>query len=278
MSISSIVEKWDTIAYLGYNLLAKIQFAARYPKYRNYLNRNKELLKKHDGERCFIVLNGHSLNRYDLTKISNEHVFCTNYIFDSHVVDIVRPDYYCITDNGFFSNPDSKDNLERLFEKCSYSNFIFNIKYAELHKIKHDRQIYLTYNRHMPNMLSLKSNLCGLTSGFISVSLYAINVAIYLGFKEIYLLGYDFEPGIFSHFYQDADTEKDSKNRQKNDINKDGVCGRYWQYSQAQYQNYYIQKYAISKGVSIHNCNEQSHVRSFPFVEYETIFGEDEVD
>ena len=269
MRLSSIIEKWDTIAFIGYNILAKALYYGRYPKINKYLKRNKEFRDKHKGERCFIVLNGPSLCNYDLSKISNEFVFCTNYFYQTNKFEIVKPNYYCVTDSQFFNNEDSEECIRELL-KCNYSKFIFNINY--LKKFKPNKNIYLTYSKHMPNILTIGNDLCKMSSGFISVSLFAMNTAIFMGFKEIYLLGYDFEPGILKHFYHDTDTEINNKQKKRSEILKDGVCGRYWQYAQAQYQNYYIKNLSDMKNIRIFNCNEQSYVRSFPFVDYESLF------
>jgi len=111
MSMTSIIEKWDTVAFVGYNILAKLLYLSRYPIYRKYLKKNEELRDRHKGERCFIVLNGPSLHNYDLTAITNEYVFCTNYFFQSDYFNIIKPNYYCITDNTSFS-PDIKEDSD----------------------------------------------------------------------------------------------------------------------------------------------------------------------
>lgn len=272
MSLSSIAEKWDAIAFAGYNVLARLLYFYRYRKYRKYLKRNIELRDKHKGRRCFIVLNGPSLNNYDLTALSKEYVFCTNYFFQSEKYDIVKPDYYCITDNGCFSSSITEESdvyIGKILQRAKYSKFLFNIRYLDNFKPNND--IYLTYSKHMPNLFSIRNDLSKLSSNFISVSMYAINAAIFMGFSQIYILGYDFEPGILKHFYKDSETEEQAKSKQAQEMIKDSVCGKYWQYAIAQYQNYYIQRYAEKKGVKIYNCNENSYVRSFPFIKYDDV-------
>jgi len=268
MSISSLIEKWDNIAFLNYNLIAWFLFLARYGRNRKYLLSNGRLRNLHKGNRCFILLNGPSVKSFDVSKLSNEFVIATNYFYKTDFCDIVRPTYYCVADSSFFTNNDSEDNVNDLLEKCSYSKFIFNISFLSRFSKATSENVYVGYSKHMPNLFRIRSNLCGFSSGFISVSMFAINVAIFMGFNNIYLLGYDFEPGILSHFYRDTNTEKIIKARQRKETEKDNVCGKYWQYSQAQYQNYYLSNYARRVGINIYNCNPESHVRSFTFVDY----------
>lgn len=275
MSLSSLIEKWDNMAFAGYNSLAFLKYITDYSKYKKVLKRNLELYNLHNGERCFIVLNGPSLNNYDLSKISNEYVITTNHFFKSDYFNLVKPNYHCITDNYFFNiknNQHSKEDVDKLLSMDKSLKFIFNIKYLNSYNINDN--IYLTYSKHMPSIKSIKSNLSGLSSNFISVSMYAMNAAIYMGFNEIYLLGYDFEPGILSHFYKDSESEEKLVEKKKLETNKEDVCGKYWQYAIAQYQNYYMNDHASRNNVKIFNCNRKSNVRSFEFIDYDNIFTE----
>ena len=231
--MSNLIEKWDTFAYVVYNTAAKILYLLKYPKIHRHIKRNVELKDKHKGERCFIVLNGPSLNNYDLTKIADETVFATNYFYQTDYFDVVKPNYYCATDGGYFAvSHDAKEHLENLFKKSDPNcKFIFNIKYLEQFEPKDN--VFLTYGKHMPNLLNIRNNLASITSNFISVSMYTMNIAIYMGFKDIYVLGYDFAPGILNHFYKNTDTEVREIAMQMDQTLKDDVCGKYWQYSTA---------------------------------------------
>lgn len=273
MSLSSLIEKWDNIAFVIYNLIARIVYTLKYPKLYRLLKRNRELKDIHKGERCFIVLNGPSLNNYNLSKIKNEFSICTNYFYQTDYFNLIKPNYYCATDSNFFNvrnNLEKRKHIEKVLKSSEDCKFVFNIKFLENFRLS-DR-VYVTYAKHMPNLFKIRNGLESIVSNFISVSMYAMNLAIYLGFSEIYLLGYDFEPGILSHFYKNSNLEQKSKESQRIEIDKEDVCGKYWQYSEAQYQNYYINEFANKKGVKIFNCNEQSNVRSFEFIDYENLF------
>lgn len=273
MSLSGLMEKWDNVAYVTYNFVARALYILRYPNIYKYIVKNRNLKGIHRGERCFIVLNGPSLNNYDLTRIKNEFTICTNYFYQTDYFDAINPNYYCITDSNFFNvkkNFEQIDHVENILRTGNDCKFIFNIKYVESFKMTDT--VYVTYSKHMPNILNTANRLESFSSNFISVSLYAMNVAIYLGFSEIFLLGYDFEPGILSHFYKDNDAESKSKEKQKLETSKEDVCSKYWQYAIAQYQNYYFNDFAKRKGVKIFNCNKSSNVRSYDFIDYEKIF------
>lgn len=275
MDLSNIIEKWDTVAYIAYNQLAKLIFILKYPKYGNKLKKNLKLKGKHNGQRCFIVLNGPSIKQYDLSKIATEIVFCSNYFYKGEYVDIVKPDYYCVTDSAYFSKG-NEQHLEKTLQKCAYSNFLFNIKYLDIRQGHNEKNIYVTYAKHIPHALSIRNDISRMSSGFTNIALYAINIAIYMGIKEIYLLGLDFnwERGGFVHFYPDSDIEKRAKTEFEKSSEKKSACGDYWYYTQAQYQFYYMQNYAQKRGVSIFNLNPESSVRAFPFGDYKKIVGD----
>jgi hypothetical protein len=272
IALSSLMEKWDSLAYLSYNALARMGYWAKYPILKKYIARNKVLKNRHAGERCFILLNGPSLDRYDLAKLEKEKIICTNYFYETSLGNVVKPDYYCIADSEYFTNPDSESQIDSLLRVCSYSTFLFNIKYLATKRFNENSNIHVVYSKHMPSMINVRDNLDGFSSGYASVSLFAISAAIFMGFKRIYLLGYDFEPGFFSHFYEESGLEKVDYDKQRAENGKDKVCGRYWHYSQAHYQNYYIFDHGIRKRSHIFNCNAESCVRAFPFTSYESLF------
>ncbi|MFZ7133074.1 MAG: 6-hydroxymethylpterin diphosphokinase MptE-like protein [Eubacteriales bacterium] len=275
MSLSSLIEKWDNIVFVIYNTIARVLYILKYPKVYRYLKKNKKLKGIHKGQRCFIVLNGPSLNNYDLSKINNEFSICTNYFYQTDFFNVINPKYYCIIDSNFFNikkNLEQKEHVKKILKSNKDCKFIFNIKFIE--SFENEDRVYVTYSKHMPNFFKIRNRLESISSNFISVSMYAMNVAIYLGFTEIYLLGYDFEPGILSHFYKDNNAEKKSKERQNLEVKKEEVCAKYWQYATAQYQNYYLNDFANKKGVKIFNCNRQSNVRAFEFFDYEKLFTE----
>ena len=274
-SVINFLEKWDNFGFFFINLYIRLLFVPKYFSYRKYLKRNKSLNNKHNKERCFIVLNGPSLNNYDLSKISEEYVFCVNYMFRSKLVDVIKPNYYCWCDaKNFLSNDPS--NIESLFNRCPYSTFFFGKEFAFMQKteIMNDMcdNVFVTHNSLRPSFGKIKNNISKISSNFNTVALYALNIAIYMGFSEIYLLGYDFPPGSFSHF-ENLGVQNEDPNKLQS---KEQVCGNYMGYVRAMYENYYIKKIAEKKGIKIFNCNSQSNVRSFDFKNFDEVMSKNE--
>ena len=153
----------------------------------------KNLKGIHQGEMCFVIGNGPSLRPEDLNQLSDNGWVCfgTNRIY--HIYDQThwRPTYYVSLDvNGL------ETEIERIKHSGSYEKFI-NFKGRKFGRDPEDNIHYVfTYGRFKTNPYELESNtLSEDASNHISkvatVTVNAIELAIYMGFKEIYLLGVD---------------------------------------------------------------------------------------
>ena len=140
----------------------------------------------HKGERCFIIGNGPSLRAEDLDKLKNEVTFACNrinLIFDQ---TDWRPTYYCVTDLLMFG-----DDLPELCKTVfAHSHCLFcSQSLTEGNRIP--EADYIVRNgmyRETPEFSADASNWLyeGGTVTYISMQL-----AAYMGFSEIYLLGVD---------------------------------------------------------------------------------------
>src|SRR5438477_1743491 len=64
------------------------------PRYRESMRRLRKFHNIHAGERCFIIGNGPSLNRTDLSLLKDEFTFGTNRIYLAFDRLNFRPSYY----------------------------------------------------------------------------------------------------------------------------------------------------------------------------------------
>lgn len=172
---------------------------------KNYKFRNERLIKFkdiHKGERCFIIGNGPSLRMEDLDTLYdyNEICFGVNRIYLSYPNTKWRPNYYVAVDTLIVQNDRQK------IQSMEGTKFI--------------RHFY-----KMDNIWKKESEyeFCGLTarpgepkfSLDIVDGIYigntvvydAIQIAVYMGFEEIYLLGVDMTSGKRAeeegaHFYK----------------------------------------------------------------------------
>lgn len=154
------------------------------------LSRNGKYIKKlknlHLNKRCFIIGNGPSLLPEDLNKLKNEITFAFNriyYIFDKTEW---RPTYYCSEDDKTIIKSNEEINNLKIENKFFPVNFPWdykiNFKDANYYIFKlGDRNVEPNFSEDI-----VKGIYWGNT-----VAYTAIQMAVYMGIKEIYLLGVD---------------------------------------------------------------------------------------
>lgn len=263
MNPSVIIEKWDGLLYTIYNYLQYLKsLFSKLP----YLNKNKDLENKHKGERCFIIMNGPSINALDLHKLKSEVVFCSNYFYRAEIAKVVDPNYYFWADSKIFFRPEGKEVVGEIRNTCPNAHLLLNSKaYSSL---GYNDNVYYVHCKHIPNVYSIKTSLSGITSNYSTVAFHAISAALYMGFDRIYVLGLDFAPGAFKHFVNLGAECEDPLQK----MSKEDVCGNYWNYTKAHYESYYLQAYAKKHNQKIINLNSGSYIRAFEFGDYNTLF------
>ena len=154
-----------------------------YLKVKNYKN-------IHLGERCFVLATGPSLTIDDVRKLKNEYTFGMNSIcmlFDELGWETT---YYGVQDRGVFLK------LHDMYKKFTQTTFFIGdgIERCYRNDLKHIPFAinYLDHKhsyKHLNTKFSRDAEKCIYDGYTITYSL--IQLAVYMGFKEIYLLGND---------------------------------------------------------------------------------------
>lgn len=159
-------------------------------KTSDYPKRIQEFKNYHKGERCFIIGNGPSLNVADLEMLSNEVTFACNKIYKIYDKTNWRPSYYVVDDRNYV-----KEDYYNIINTADpkIAGFIgveYNKKIIEPY-IASDRIIMkkktILHNGYPEWNIDVDDYVC---TGH-TVIYVAIQLAVYMGFKEIYLLGVD---------------------------------------------------------------------------------------
>ena len=146
------------------------------------------------GKRCFITCTGPSLRIEDLEALKDEITIGVNSIVKAYSKTSWRPTYYAMVDYYAFGDFLAKTEMPggKLSEKESF------LHYRVDPKSKNGREIYclVNYRNHLPKWMKkkkikLSDDLSVCAYDCFTVTIFAIQVAIYLGFKEIYILGAD---------------------------------------------------------------------------------------
>lgn len=144
------------------------------------------------GERCFIIGNGPSLNKHDLSLLENEYSFGVNSFYYKTRETGFTPTFYVVEDNSVM-----KENLAEIKKYHAPFKF-FPTVYKRLHP-KEPNTFFFEMNRGFyekssPNYCiprfsadATKQLFCGQSVTYINLQL-----AYFMGFSEVYLIGMDF--------------------------------------------------------------------------------------
>lgn len=151
----------------------------------------KALKNKYAGERCFIVGNGPSLTTDDLEALKNEHCFAFNRIYETFDKTSWRPEFYMVLDNDVMRTV--AKNMDKLDSKYKFLNVMattMGVKKSDgviffcsfgPYKVKEFNYVKEKISEDVSKYISLNYSVTGA----------AVEMAIYLGFKEIVFVGMD---------------------------------------------------------------------------------------
>ena len=224
---------------------------------------------KYSDRRCFIVGNGASLNKTPLDLLKDDVSFGMNMISMIFDRTIWRPDFMVVTTTAL-----GDDRYKHLiWDGISVSvwSFVWD-------KFKDDPEINKASNivfipvihteqidhQDAKNDFWPKVIARGI-SKFASTTFAALQIAVYMGFNPIYLVGMDMEWKTFkgskdvNHFHPDYYKSFSEK--------------RYLESAKAQKRAYEIAKVATDKlGVEVFNATVGGKLEVFPRVEFEGLF------
>ena len=147
---------------------------------------------KHKGKRCFIIATGPSLTMEDLESLKNEYTFSMNSICRLYDETDWRPTYFAVQDNHVFKSIQNtirahkevpvfiSDNIWKRFKRENeWIEFPTDTMYHS-----YDMKIGKYHARFSDDAYDI------VYDGY-SIAYSCIELAVYMGFKEIYLLGAD---------------------------------------------------------------------------------------
>lgn len=169
---------------------------------KNIMGMGKETKKlrkfkdKHRGERCFIIATGPSLLKEDILKLKNEYTISLNAVFGIGRQIDWRPTYYVLLDPGLcrrFKKNGSLGNIDELATDAIFFNRENKRELISTKKVNYINISYLDHVYNFENSTTFKESFdlgFGLYDCF-STTHDCIQIAMYMGFSEIYLLGAD---------------------------------------------------------------------------------------
>ena len=159
---------------------------------KNNTEEMKKLKGKYTGQRCFIVGNGPSLTVEDLEKLKGEITFGSNRIFTIYGKTDWRPTFYANQDQVVLENM-----LAELNETVEQSELSFmsahNYALCGEQLKKFDNVLWMAKRFSPPhnNRYGFSGDVSKEVIEGLTITYTCIQIAAYMGFSEIYLLGID---------------------------------------------------------------------------------------
>ena len=250
----------DPVAHLFTNIY---DCTDRITEYHN--PRIKKFKNCHEGKRCFIVATGPSLRMSDLDVLhkNKEICFSMNRIYYAFKETDWRPDYYILTDSRFFY--EDKNQVEKLFEVTPK---LFADTYEPFWKIPHDDTFYkfhFQYEFHPESLPKFSSDLSITSYHGCTTTYNCLELAVYMGFKEIYLLGVD-----ASYSSKNESNKNDHFSKEYLSTSRTYHLPSYQKQMMFAYQA--ARQYADSHGIKIFNATRGGKLEIFPRVDFDLLF------
>jgi hypothetical protein len=230
---------------------------------------NYALLKQfngiHKNKRCFIVATGPSLRIEDLEKIKDEITFSMNSIYLSYSKTKWRPTYYGIQDPLVYEKIQHKiinDDFQAAFIGSNVAK-AFNLK---PHKNRFIFPLDLL-NHQMPNSTfnsKFSDNIYERIYSGYNIAYTMLQIAVYMGIKEIYLLGADCD------YQQPKKYFEEDKNRGKEKYFTKKFLATNTEKFIAAYQVAKI--YAEKNNIKIYNATRGGKLEVFERVDFDSLF------
>jgi len=258
-------------------------------EFRPLLARNREFRGRHAGQRCFILGTGPSINKMDLTPLSKEVCIALN-SFHRHV-DYARlaPQYHFFSGLavhpriGEASGDEYMRDLARSTGNATLLLHAYDAQHFEGAGYLVGRMAYyFLYDLPATHLREWGLDATRSLYQAESVSVMALQVALYMGFSRIYLLGVDhdwvfrFAERQSTHFYEPKTCP----------LERTGISdwdGLTWSAMFASYHRLWTQyeslgQYAKRQGVTIVNATEGGILDVFPRSDMGSLFAAGSAD
>lgn len=255
-----------------------------------------EFRDKHAGERCVIMGNGPSLNKMDMNVFAGETVFAANSIFLLFDRIKWRPTYYSCVDTRVL--PDIAPEIEAMRTHNPNMSFFFpktlsiydgtgtRLDSREIVSPDPKTWFFTQQNmdrRHLPHSaFSLDANSFLCTPNTVTLTL--MQLAFYMGFSDIYLIGCDTSYTVAESVKKEGPTGNDgsqlfltsTQDDDDNHFDKSYFgAGRKWHSPNVQDMIFHYYQAAMmleEAGTRVYNATVGGNLEVFPRIDYETVF------
>ena len=242
-----------------YNLLLLPKIIKKRLQYSNVLDiakKNNELKARKRTDTIYICGNGPSLNKVDFNKIHDDYIVLNDYFRFENKNSTNPPKYYMLLDESY-KEERFKERLDGIFNFELDTTFILNGVLYDRVKSDYPEQFKKSYffcpwgrlysHKNEPDFTKMVSRTWNVVSD-------AILFSIFLGYKDIRLLGCD-----YSVFVQNAHFYKQKQEHASLRV-------MLYKYCYTTHVHYEIQKFASLHGVKITNLTKNTLLDAYEIV------------
>ena len=277
------------LSYIHRKLSVKVKFIKELIKLKfdnkyNFVIYSRKLRNIHQNKRIIIIGTGPSIKYQDLTFLKDDIVIALNEFYLHPEIDVIKPKYFLYT--GYNIHKDTVDfdvavKWYKEFEKCILKNkgtallpisdFDF-LKENQLMQNDLLKKYFFNYTINIKKIERYDFEYDVLSFYGDNSAINAIGLSIYMGAKEIYLLGLDhdwiltYKNKKQNHFYKDEESliYKDHSQNFKRVTLLDNLinyCRIFEQYTA-------IEKYSKMKKINIYNMTDGGMLDVFRLKNY----------
>lgn len=247
------------------NLFDEIAFRLVNPS--EYLKKLEKFKNLHEGGRCFIIGNGPSLTLDDLNLIKNEDAMAANKIFQLYEKTTWRPKYYFADDPYVIRTAfPTKESYKAVVAESEAAFTSTRRKMFEYRDDADMRNVFYfkTVNDLSAGHPSFSEDCSKEVFTSYSITYTMLQLAAYMGYKEIYLLGIDHnyskEKNINGEIIENKSVKNHAQYMDDNNFNLEhipeiGIMNLGYESAR---------EYAQKKGITICNVTRGGKLEVFP--------------
>ncbi|CUH80813.1 hypothetical protein TRM7557_03086 [Tritonibacter multivorans] len=238
----------------------------------------------HAGKRAFIIGNGPSINKQDLTLLKDEVTFVTNWFINHPQYNEIDPSYFCVSSHEMFGGwgtPEPKANqdwLQGMLARAGNAHKFFSYPFRDFligdGVFPEDQCDFLLFDRPKYQVDQRGDINLDLTQpmddGYTGIVTFCLPLAHFMGITEIYLIGCDCDYGLTtpdapkSYFY-------DFSKHTTKTTSHEGLT-RVWAENGPVFQTYeVVRNRFLQDGIQIVNCTDGGRLEVFPRARYEDV-------
>jgi hypothetical protein len=214
-TVLKTIAKW-TLPFGLYTLVLNRMHALSEPKQQNEMlpivQRNITYKDIHKGKRCFIFCNGPSVNKQNLLPLKDEIVFSVSSGYLHKDYHVINPRYHLVPRVIYEGSPFTEDVAKKWFSemdsKLGDAEIFLSVTEKELvernNLFTNKKVNYIYFDNDSPIDRVEPIDIAVGSPCVQSVPIMCLIVAMYMGFKEVYLLGTDhdsFRTGDYKYSY-----------------------------------------------------------------------------